>query len=322
MIDDDKRGKRDRAPDSDHYVMRWLYYSDYLSCPQKYLWTWGHEEIDLGNGLGNGKTPSDNLSTHESAMGIAIAYAIELFFNDKMWREPSHDKLKSDLKKIVTTRLKEECTLGYINWGLAPSLAEMEIVCTEGVFNFLTTIKGNRLLTPNTQSEIILRHLLDEEFYIKGTLDILMEENGKYTILDGKNTKYRNKYLKRDQLLYYALLVYLNEGVLVERLGWLYYRFPFQEGNPNETGVEYIEYNLLDLNILLSKVRLTWNNIKAKKFPATPSSFECRFCPFQSACSDKHVPKKRSPKEHSSEVINTTVSKEGRKIVSFDSPED
>lgn len=318
MLDDDRRGKRDKSPDSDHYVMRWLYYSEYLACPRKYLWTWGHEEIDLGNGLGNGKTPSDQLSTHESAMGIAIAYAIELFYNNQMWREPSQDKLKEDLRNLVSSKLEEECKNGYINWLSSPSLEDMKKTCTDGVMNFLKTIKGNRLLTANTKSEIIIRHLIDDEFYIKGTLDILMEKDGHYNILDGKNTKYRQKYLKKDQLLYYALLIYLTEGVLVDKLGWLYYRFPFQEGNPEETGVEYIEYNLLDLEILLSKIKMTWENMKAKKFPATPSNFECRFCSFQSACSDRYAPKKRAPKEHDLETISVQVNKEGRKIVSFE----
>ena len=314
---DDKRGKREKFEENHQYVMRWLYYSDYNACPQQYLWTWGHEELDLGNGLGQPKTPSDILSTHESAMGIAIAYAIELFYNDVMWNKFSLEDLKIELKRIVVNRLREECNLNFIDWRLSPSLAEMEIICYEGVLNFIKTIKGNKLLSANTKSEVIIRHLIDDEFYIKGTLDILMEKDGEYTIIDGKNTKYRNKYLKKEQLLFYALLIYLTEGKLVEKLGWLYYRFPFQEGNPQETGVEYIDYNLLDLEILLGKIKLTWENIKAKKFPTNPSQFGCRFCSYQSVCPDRHVPKKRAPKEHDKEEIKTITKKDGKKIVSF-----
>jgi hypothetical protein len=314
---DDKRGKRDVAPDSSHYVMRWVYYSEYNSCPQKYLWNWGHEEIDLGNGLGNPKTPTDLLSSHDSAMGIAIAYAIEKFYNESLWKASTMEEMKIKLKKIAVDKLKEECENNYINWAACPSLSEMEVICTEGVYSFLTTLKGNKLLSSNTKSEIILRHLVDDEFYIKGTLDILIEKDDNYTILDGKNTKYREKYLKKEQLLYYALLVYLNSSKLVERIGWLYYRFPYIEGNPEEKGVKWVDYTLLDLEILMGKVKSTWEGIKNKRFDPTPSSFECRFCPFQTGCTSRHVPKKRNPKEHELEVVKTDI-KNGKKIVSFD----
>jgi hypothetical protein len=102
---------------------------------------------------------------------------------------------------------------------------------------------------------------------IGGKLDFLIRRDDEplkgITILDGKNAASRGKYTDPDQLRFYALTFYLQSGVMPDRLGFVYFRFPYgyippesewekgPDGTPikpePETGIEWIPFTRDDL---------------------------------------------------------------------------
>lgn len=313
----------DRSVSSDdtRFVMRWTCYSDYMTCPRYYQWAWGHSGVDFGNGEGAPHTPTSQKSNHDAALGTAIGYAVEIFYNENLWEKLTVDELKIYMKHLAVKKLEEECSKNYIDWMVSPSVSELVIICEDGVLGFLKTLKHQRLLSRKSRSEVVKYSLINDEFYIRGTLDILIEDaEGKITILDGKNTKFKSTYLKKEQLLYYALCLYRETLSLPDRIGWLYYRFPYDKdlGGENE-GVEWITYNQLDLEILLSNIIAVWENIKASNFEPTPSSNACKFCKFSNICDRKYIPKTRKSKSSNMEHHDVPYDEVGgRKIVRFE----
>ena len=68
----------------------WSHLKMFEECPQKFLWTKGWEDIELGRGPGKGKKRPEERTRHHAVMGIVIQYAIEKMYNDELWRDPKN----------------------------------------------------------------------------------------------------------------------------------------------------------------------------------------------------------------------------------------
>lgn len=271
--------------------MKTLYWSSiemYEACPQKFLWTRGWKTIDLGSGLGKGKTPPVKDSRHHACMGTAVGKAVELFYNNQMYREPSG--LAERLAGIAERELKLELESSFVDWRLAPTKDEMIRLVRTSASDFLKTVKFDRLLGSYARSEVNLVGAVGDT-PIGGRADIIIQRDDTgISILDGKNSQTKGKYTDPDQLRWYALCHQLVHGRVPDRLGFVYFRYP---ANPEAgtSGVDWIPFTEADVQGLVVRAQEVHTAMLAEKFDPTPSPKACKFCVFETVCTARQEQK-------------------------------
>ena len=262
----------------------WSHLKMYEECPQKFLWTKGWEDIDLGRGPGKGKKRPEDRSRHHAVMGIVIQYAIECMYNDELWRDPKN--LSKNLVDLVEKEWKRQLAdpRNVIDYNAAGSEESMLDICREGVIGYLQTMKKHRFLGVYAKAEVDLLGWIDKWNPIGGRADtIVRRDDTGITIIDGKNTKHKMKYTDPDQLRWYALLFKLSYRQLPDRLAYVWYRFPYDE-EAGETGVEWIDFTEEDLKGIAQRAVDARQGMRKRKFEPTPSPSTCRFCDFEPVC--------------------------------------
>jgi len=306
------------------FTLYWSNLIKYEECPQGFLWSRGWGTIDLGQGPGRPKKKPLERSAHHAVMGIVLANFWEWLYNDEEWkhRHGLIDRLLEKARKDFS-RL---CLAKFIDWRLAPSRDEMWETIEAGVRGYLKTMHHHKLLGPYARSEVDLTCFVDKWTPIGGRADLILRRaDTGITILDGKNSR-RYKAPKRkgkpatlitytdpDQLRWYALCFYLSYRRMPDRLGFVYYRYPYGmerlnvdgevipevggDGIPTgnnevESGVDWVEFTRDDLKGLATRARDTLRSMSREKFPANPVPKQCRFCDFESACKERQAQKK------------------------------
>lgn len=267
------------------YMVFWSNLDLYESCPQYFLWKKGWKGVDCGAGEGNPLPPARRKSEHDALMGKSIQRAWEEFYNNKLWKKPNARQAVLD---VFENYFNENLATCWIDWDnpRTPSVLEMKQTCIDAINGYFQTLKHHRFLTPNSQSEIKLKGEILPGVLIGGYIDFLIEmEDGMY-ILDGKNSKYREKYTDKDQLIFYALCYFAQYRKLPQKLGFLYWRFPYD--GEGEAGVEWVQFDQHDLKRLAKRakdmvVQLTKSK-SVEDFPARPSPSQCRFCVYEPIC--------------------------------------
>lgn len=285
---------------SKKFTLYWSNLKNYQECPRKFLWYRGWEDIDLGAGPGNSKPKPEEFSKHDSLMGIVIQKVIELMYNNELWKNPS--TLRSTLESLTKKHFELELADSYIDWKRAPAKVDMFRTCLDGVFGYLSTFKYHKLVGSYARAEKDLYAYINDYVPIGGRVDLIVKrEDTGVTIVDGKNSKHKAKYLDPDQLRWYALCFYLCYGKIPDRLGWVYYRFPYGMEIPGleekETGVEWVEFCLEDLKGLANRALGIRKDMDKRKFEATPSPGTCRFCEYQSICQERIEQKELNKKK-------------------------
>ncbi len=273
---------------------KYLYWSsieDFELCPQKYLWSHGHGELDLGRGPGRSKEKPVKDSKHHAVMGNVIGKAIEHLYNDELWREPKtlSDRMTEIVQRELNAALANPRT--YINWNFSPSRAELERVCLDGALGYLRTMKNNRLLGPYARSEVDLTTWIDQHTPVGGRPDVIIRRDDTgVTILDGKNSMTPGKYTDPDQLRWYAMCFYLTYRELPNRLTFCYFRYPAGNpppGHPAEdpwTGLVDVPFTVEDLKGIRHRAKTTYWAIQEQRFDPTPSPKNCKFCDYGTVC--------------------------------------
>ena len=271
----------------------WSPFNMYEECPQQFLWSKGWEDLDVGGGPGRPKPKPERKSRHDAIMGISIQSAIETMYNDELWRYPS--ELKTRLEKLVKVSLTTEIASSYIDWRRSPSQAELEQICLDGVRGYLKTMKHHKLLGPYARAEVNLGGYLDQYTPIGGIADVLIRrEDMGISIIDGKNSKTKMKYVKPDQLRWYALCFYLGYNrALPNRLGFVWYRYPYDEAS-GETGIDWVDFTKRDLQDLAQRIMDAKKGMYFQKFEARPSSKACHFCDYESVCPQRQAQKQEN----------------------------
>ena len=270
------------------YTLYWTNFRRYEECPQKFLWYCGWPGHDVGGGDGKRKPIKDKRSEHHAVMGIVIGDVMERFYNDELWKDQK--ELKYRLKKMVEKEYNFLISQKYVDFRQSPSRQEMLDTCVNGVLGFLKTLKYNRLLGPYARSEVNLLAYVNPYCPIGGRADIIIRRDDTgITILDGKNSMSKGKYTDPDQLKWYALCFYLSKGVKPDRLGFVYYRYPYGtpiEGSDEvETGLEIISWDKdIDLKALAERAVKVSKGIHKEKFAPTPSPSSCKFCDYEKEC--------------------------------------
>lgn len=292
----------------------WSSLKTYEECPQKFLFKYGAPGIDVGGGPGKPKPIPEQRSEHHMMMGTVIQYAIERFYNDELWKglrsgDLSTKELVSMLKDITRKSFNQETTVRHIDWREAPAPAEMLDTCIKGVIGYLKTMKANHLLGEFAKAEYLLLGYIDDNTPVGGRVDTIIRRDEKpgrpapgFTIIDGKNSKHKMKYTDPDQLRWYALLLYLSHGVLPDRLGFAFYRYPYGtpvEGEEGEIeqGVEWVEYDRGDIRGLAQRAVEARRAIGQKEFEANPVPKVCRFCDWEKVCTQRQAQRKANARK-------------------------
>jgi len=304
------------------FTLYWSSMTTYENCPQSYLWSRGWGDIDCGGGPGRRKPRPVEKSEHHAIMGIVLANFWEWLYNDEEWKHPEGlldrmlDKAQKDFGRL--------CLSKNIDWRLAPPRDEMWATIEAGIRGYLKTMKHHKLLGPYARSEVDLTCYVDKWTPIGGRADLIFRRSvdGKdqITILDGKNSR-RYKAPKRkgvkphfmtytdpDQLRWYALCFFLAYRRMPDRLGFVYFRYPYgmekldTEGEPIpmvdetgmpmgeneiESGVDWVPFTRDDLKGIATRARDAMRGMNREKFPANPVPSQCKFCDYETVCPER-----------------------------------
>jgi hypothetical protein len=304
------------------FTLYWSSMTAYEACPQSFLWSKGWGTIDLGQGPGRPKKRPVQRSEHHAVMGIVLANFWEWLYNDEEWKHPRGllDRMLERASKDFSRLLLEK----HIDWRVAPARDEMWEIIEQGIRGYLKTMKHHKLLGPYARSEVDLTCYVDKYTPIGGRADLIFRRTDTgITILDGKNSrryKNRNKsgpdfitYTDPDQLRWYALCFYLSYKRMPDRLGFIYFRYPYgqeqvdADGDPIpevddngiptgknliESGVDWVPFTKDDLKGIATRARDAMRGMNREKFPAKPVPKQCRFCDFETVCPERLAQKK------------------------------
>lgn len=263
----------------------WSHLKMYEECPQKFLWTKGWDGVDLGNGDGKPKTPTEKISRHHAIMGIAIHHAFEILYNDELWRD---GKVLSDkMEELAVKEFDKLYPKSHIDLEKAKmTMEEMRQIVADGARGYIQTMKRHRLLGPFAKSEQKIIAWIDKWNPIGGILDaIIRRDDSGVMILDGKNASAK-ELVDTDQLVFYALLYKLAYKQLPDKLGVIWFRYPFSEES-GEEGITWVEFKDEDLTRVATRAKTAKHNMYKKKFPAKPSRMSCLFCEYKDACAER-----------------------------------
>ena len=284
------------------FTLYWSSLELYEKCPQKFLWSKGWGVIDVGAGPGKRMPKPVKRSFHHALMGIVIQAVIERLYNDELWKEPKG--LSDRLMKMVSREFTLELNKQFVDWRFSPAQSELLQVCKDGVYGYLKTMKQHKLLGPYARCEIDLVGFVNKYTPVGGRADfIIRTQNNEVLILDGKNSLSKGKYTDPDQLRWYALLFYLAYGRMPDKLGFVYYRYPYgtpiEDSEDMESGVDWVDFSREDLKGLANRAVEALKSIEREKFDPVPSPSNCRFCDYETVCEARLAQKKsraRKPK--------------------------
>ncbi len=322
------------------YTLYWSSLSMYEACPQKYLWSRGWGDIDLGRGPGKSKERPLKSSAHHAMMGTVIQAVIERMYNDELWKHPG---LVKRLEELIDQQFRLEMGKTYIDWRLSPPMDELLATVTEGVMGFLKTFKHNKLIGPYARCEEDYLAYIDKYNPVGGRFDFLIRRDDVgVMILDGKNgkryfdkkSKTYSSYIDPDQLRFYAMTFFLAKGVLPAKLGFIPFRYPWgyippQEEWPGylspeeeisqgkksapvqpepETGVKWVDFTKDDLKGLAQRAVDARTGMEKERFEAKPEPPKCKFCDYETVCPARIAQKeanssKRGPKTTAPSVL-------------------
>jgi hypothetical protein len=261
----------------------------YEDCPQRFLWSCGWEGIDLGNGPGKRKTTPGEKDQYHALLGTVVQRTLEDFYNQKMWKNLS--TLERDLKdkvKYYFDDKKDRFVLGKFS----PSAHELILEGQKSVRNFLVTAKAHALISKTSRSEekIIVEY---KGIKLGAKIDFIIPKKESLYLLDGKNTKYRMKYMKPDQLRFYSMVYETKYQKKPDKLGYVWYRFPYNE-ETGDQGLDFISCTKRDEDSLWERIQDAKKSLLREEFPANPVPKVCRFCDFESVCPERQEQRKEN----------------------------
>jgi len=301
--------------EDDMNVLYWSHLKVMRECPQKFLWSRGNPEIDLGAGYGKPKplpAEEERASEHYALMGSVLSRVVELLYNDELWKEPT--LLRERVEEIARKEFILQEGGKYLDWRNMPR-EEAIATCITGAVNYLKIMKHNKLLGPYARSEVKMETWLTpaiKDLKICGIADLIFRDgNDKVHILDGKNAGTPGKYEDDDQLRWYALCYRLAYGVNPDRLAFFYFRFPPNE-KPNIkfdgdwNGMIEVSFTEDDIKRLAKEALETQKAIQKKNFEPNPVPKHCVNCAYESVCEPRQAQKKHNSAKRGLGKTSTT----------------
>lgn len=243
-----------------------------------------------------------------SIFGSATGALFDTFYREKIWRaERPQEVLMSKVDSVVEKTLSEATSPrkhklgGVLKWrgsgsdqnpkGMYADRQELTADVRDAVARGLRIIRHHRLLGPRADSELKLDSVV-KGHKLGGRLDFLIHRTRPHNdlvLLDGKGSKYREKYVDPRQLLWYAMLLRIKEKVFPDKVGFVFWRC-----NPEES-LDWVEFDPHTLWDFLSEVLDTISDIERRAdrapkgthlevvrevFKPNPDKANCRLCPY------------------------------------------
>lgn len=265
----------------------WSSMNMYYNCPKQFQYKYGSPGVE--------PTKPPPRSEHHILMGVVIQAVVEDFYNQQLWLSDGAPRPTADLVKILIAltknKFQHKLRKFHIDWSKSDDEGELLDTCIRGVLGYLRTMKENLLIGEENVCE--QRIVVDMgDFAIGAKPDLIVKrttgEASGISIIDGKNSKSGES--DPDQLRLYALIFYRKYGIVPNRLGFAWYRYPSGSEMPNgepSTGVTWISCDKDDLDGLAARCATVHEGITAQKFPANPVPKYCKWCDWESLCAER-----------------------------------
>jgi hypothetical protein len=263
-------------------------YKTYKDCPRKY---W-HRYVNKS------ALPSPENRVN-SLYGSVVGALFEDFYNLGIFRQSGVEKLLVDRVPATMARvIKEESRDGTIDfsveWSNYPSREALEKDVLATIPRGLGIIRAHRLVS-RTVAEAEVR--LDSQVgrhKLGGRTDFIIERVDPHcdrVLLDGKGSRWRDKYVDVDQLLWYAFLHQEKyRGRLPDKLGFLYWRC---EADNSLDWVEFDDQRVKDLRYAAVSTADTIEGDVGRSvgggyrlFPAVVDKQRCKLCAYLAVCTE------------------------------------
>lgn len=238
----------------------------YLTCPYQYKLKYVDKNFQESN-------------PKHVIFGSVIGKVFEWFYTKNVWA--SDDLVQSSLD-LIEPAINDFCSDRNYDLSAHPGL---DISLRTDLHKFIPsgikTIQDNKLLSPNSMAEMKLHvTFADDDVSVRmgGYADFVHIDGDSVWIMDGKGSKYREKYVDPEQLIWYASQFYLKYHIAPTRLGFIHWRYP-------DDPIQWIEY---DAQSIKSSVSITFDiarKILNRQF-SPKTSRECKGCYYLSMCEE------------------------------------
>jgi CRISPR/Cas system-associated exonuclease Cas4 (RecB family) len=238
--------------------------SAYLTCPKRYKFRYIDEKPEVSD-------------RRTSLFGIVIGKIFEWFYERKFWAESDVVKVSLDSIESALNGVLEKEKIQIDNEFREKLLADLTYFVPFGV----KTIKDNKLLSFNSRAEVkldVIYRFDDLEIKIGGRADFIHISDNVVWILDGKGSRWKDKYVDPEQLIWYATQFFLKYHVAPARLGFVFWKFP-------EDPIQWISYNDDSIRINLKQTVNVIRRILNKEFDSKQTSY-CNLCGYAQHCED------------------------------------
>lgn len=223
-----------------------------------------------------------------SLFGSVTGGVFEDFYNMRLWKAPEpraavYARVEPNLVKVIhqeTVETSEWRKPGVLLWkgpdieagqnpkGLYTNRAELEADIRDAVGRGIEAIKHDRLLGPRADAEVKLDYTINGH-KLGGRADFIIKRVRFHDlcIIDGKGSKWRDRYVDLRQLLWYGMLYKLHTGEVPDKLGYLFWKF-----SPPDS-LDWMDFSPEDLDEMLATVLATIKKIGEldARLPASPS---------------------------------------------------
>jgi hypothetical protein len=265
----------------------------YSVCPKQY---W-HSYLDK-------TAPEKPENKVNSLYGSVVGTLFEIFYADRLWMKKGVEELLLSMAEETLDRIvvkeTQKGVVEYKDKDKASNYKDRAALLKdvrESIPRGIGIIRYHRLLGTDAEAEVKLDSWVGGH-RIGGRADFIMTRlrpHGDLVILDGKGSKWREKYVDPWQLKWYAMLYREKHAAVPDALGFVFWR-----SDPEE-GMDWVPFSRLDLDELKEAVLVSATHIEAGKakldevgkaeqaqvlhelFPAKPSR-DCKLCAFLATC--------------------------------------
>jgi CRISPR/Cas system-associated exonuclease Cas4 (RecB family) len=228
--------------------------------------------------------------------GDVVGKLFEKFYIDQIWRNRemipillSH--VRPILNKVVIQEINKGGVFDWTEPGLKPgtrSIIEVEQEVRESIPRGVRSILRHRLLGVDVGTEVVLNSRVGGNV-LAGRADFIIHRLRPYNdlvIIDGKGSRWREKFTDDRQLRWYSMLYQLRNKKIPDHVGFLYWR------ESEDTSLDWKEVSQTELNDLQNAaLEMIKEILELKKqsgnatavFLATSGS-RCQFCDYRQIC--------------------------------------
>ena len=231
--------------------------------------------------------------------GDVVGKIFEAFYTEALWKNNTTssmlDRVKPTLQKVITNETKRGGTFDWKDPDLKKngphSIQEVEADIREAIPRGLRSVRHHRLLSLDAKAEVVLDSMVDGH-KLAGRADLVMKRlkpTNDAIIIDGKGSRWRDKYTNHRQLRWYALLHWIKFGFIPDKLGFLYWRFEPEESLDwsTVTPEALTELKIAALEAIATVEKANRDILQGAEpfavFPASPGQ-GCKLCRYRELC--------------------------------------